>query len=68
MVVDRSKVPKQGNVVLAHIKGEFIARRLVRNGSTWCLVPTNQNYDIHTIHDDHDAVVWGVVTHCVHSV
>lgn len=62
-VVDRSKSPKIGDVVLAVIDGEFTIKTLARNKSgAPRLMPANKEYKPIEISEDSQFEVWGVVT------
>lgn len=67
LVVDRSKNPKSGDVVLACIYGEFTTKRLIQQGDHWYLKPENPKYDWLEIDPTVDFFVWGVVTYVVHQ-
>lgn len=62
-VVDRSKSPKIGDVVLAVIDGEFTIKTLARNKSgAPRLMPANKEYKPIEISEESQFEVWGVVT------
>ncbi len=62
LVVDRSIEPRAGKIVIAVVEGEFTVKRLVRRGSKTLLVPENEAYSPIEITDEHDLMIWGVVT------
>ena len=68
LVVDRSKAPRHGSIVLVHYQGDFLVRRLVKRGDGWYIETASVEYELQKISDISDTVVWGVVTHSVHSV
>lgn len=68
LVIDRSRTPDHGSIVLATIDGEFFVRRLIRKASGWYLESANKDYEIRKVTRSFEAVIWGVVTHSVHSV
>lgn len=68
LVVDRSQTPRPGNVIIAHVDGEFTVKRLRRTGERMELVPENPDYAPIVLTPEMDFQVWGVVRHVVHKV
>lgn len=71
-VVDRSVEPDDGDVVVAALNGELVAKVLRvrgRNGSrrVW-LVAANEAYPPIEVLEGHDLVIWGVVTNVIHRL
>jgi DNA polymerase V len=66
LVVDRSLVPKHGDIVIAGFHGELTVKRLELTPVVR-LVPMNKHYPIITIPDDTDLDIHGVVLHSLHS-
>lgn len=68
LVVDRSKEPQSGKVVVAIIDGELTVKRLlIKNGRT-LLAAENAGYPDFDITGREDASIWGVVTYVVHKL
>ena len=67
LVVDRSKDPASGRIVIAAINGELTVKRLLKNRGKTFLVPENKNYKPLEITEHTDHHIWGVVTHVIHS-
>jgi DNA polymerase V len=61
-VVDRSKAPRSGCIVLALIEGEFTLKRYRRRGGRVVLQAENPRYLDIVVADDANFEVWGVVT------
>ena len=65
-VVDKSKSPKHGDIVLAILNNEFTIKQLSIKGKgkdqTLELMPANSEYEPIQITQDDDFNVWGVVT------
>jgi DNA polymerase V len=61
LLIDRSLTPKNGDIVLAVINGEFTVKYLRKNEHTCRLVPANRKYKEIEITSDMDFTVWGVV-------
>lgn len=62
LVVDRSRDPKVGDIVLAALDGEFTVKTLGRSKTGPRLTPANKNYPVIDIKDGQSFEVWGVIT------
>ena len=67
MVVDRALTPKNNDIVLAVVNGEFTVKRIKKNDEERYLMPANENYRPMKIREDMDFQVWGVVTFIIHK-
>ncbi len=62
-VVDRSKTPNIGDIVLAVINGEFTIKTLAKNKSgAPILLPANKDFNPIEITEEMQFEIWGVVT------
>ena len=62
LVVDRSLDPKNNDIVIAELDGEFTVKRFVRkDDKTIVLEPANLNYQPIIVTPEHELVIWGVV-------
>jgi DNA polymerase V len=68
LVVDRSKDPVPGHIVICALNGELTVKRLAKDGERWQLKAENPAYPDMVIHDDLELVIWGVVTHVIHPL
>ena len=68
VVVDKSLEPKNGDIVVAAVDGDFTIKHLKREGNqkAW-LVAANPNYQPIALHEAADAAIWGVVTYIIHQ-
>jgi len=67
LVVDRSRTPTPGHVVIAAVDGELTIKRLQQGKQGLQLAPENDDYPVLDIGEDSDARVWGVVTWTIHA-
>jgi DNA polymerase V len=70
LVVDKSKKPKNGDVVIAVYNNEFTIKELVidKNSKIIRLEPANPKHNAITPKDEDELQIWGVVTFVVHSL
>lgn len=67
LVVDRSLEPKNRDVVIACLDGEMTVKRFVIREKRIFLVAENSHYCEIEITGEAELLIWGVVTHCIHS-
>ena len=68
VVIDKSLEPKDGNIAVCFIDGEFTLKRiLLDNGRLW-LQPANPKFKAIEITEENHFLVWGVVTHVVKNL
>lgn len=65
LIIDRSKTPANGSIVVCLIDGEFTVKRLQKNGNHFFLMPENDKYQPIKIKPENDVTVWGVVTYTI---
>ena len=68
LVVDRSLNPKNQNVVVAIVNGDFTVKKLYASDGNVSLIPENPKYKPIEITDGTDLRVWGVVTYVIHKL
>jgi DNA polymerase V len=61
LIIDRSIKPRNGDIVLAVINGEFTVKYLRKNEYKCWLVPANKKYKEIEVTAEMDMRVWGVV-------
>ena len=67
MVVDRALNPKNNDIVLAVVNGEFTVKRIKKSENELYLMPANDNYRPIRITEEMNFQVWGVVTFIIHK-
>lgn len=65
LIIDRSKNPVNGSVVVCLIDGEFTVKRLEKKGDKHFLMPENAKYKPIEIKPENDVTIWGVVTYTI---
>lgn len=68
VLVDRSVTPRDGDVVIAVMDGEFTIKRLHLQAGRVVLRPENPDYSDIVVPSLSELIVWGVVTYCIHHV
>ena len=62
MIVDKALEPKNNDIVLAILNGEFTVKHIRKSDGELYLMPANNNYQPLKITSEVDFKVWGVVT------
>ena len=65
LIIDKSKTPANGSIVVCLIDGEFTVKRLQKKGNQFYLMPENDNYQPIKIKPENDVTIWGVVTYTI---
>ncbi len=68
IVVDRSLEARPGDVVIAYLDGALTVKRLGRLLGRPALLPASDAFPPILMTPEMELVVWGVVTHVVHSL
>ena len=65
IVVDRALEPRDGDIVVACINGEFTLKYIdlsKKDKGIVCLIPDNDRYEPIYMHEGDELIVWGVVS------
>jgi DNA polymerase V len=62
LVIDRSRVPQVGDIVLAMLDGEFTVKTLGKGKEGIRLIPANKLYSVIEVKREQSFELWGVVT------
>jgi len=65
LVIDKAIDPREGDIVVAYIDGEFTLKKvkLEPDGSCLWLIPANDEYPPIKVTDENDFIIWGVLTY-----
>ena len=67
LIVDRSVTPKDKQIVVAMLDGEFTVKRLRRKKGHVFLASENDSFAPIEITAEQELVIWGVVTFVIHQ-
>ena len=65
LIIDKSKTPVNGSIVVCLIDGEFTVKRLQKKDNQFYLMPENDKYQPIRIKPENDVTIWGVVTYTI---
>ena len=68
LIVDKSMEPRNGNIAVCFIDGDFTVKRIKIEKDCIFLVPANSDFNPIKVTADNDFVIWGVVTNVIKSV
>ncbi len=65
IVIDRSLEPREGDLAVCCIDGEFTLKRLHFEKDRAWLIPSNETFDPIMVTPDDRFIIWGVVTYTI---
>ena len=68
LVIDRALDPRDGDIVIAHVNGEFTVKYLdisKRANGIVRLIPGNPRYEAIVMHEGDQLLIWGVVCNII---
>lgn len=65
LIIDRHITPKNGDIVVVVLNGEYIVRYLIKNEHKCFLYPANKKYKVIEVTSEMNMQIWGVVTFIV---
>ena len=68
LIVDRSLEPVHGKVAIIEVDGQLTVKRLYKLNGRTLLQSENESYPPIELKEGNEVVVWGVVTHVLHSL
>lgn len=67
LVIDKSLEPKNGDIAVCFLDGEFTVKRISLIDDALFLLPANRQYRPIRISEESDFQVWGIVTYVIHK-
>lgn len=67
LVIDKSLEPRNGDMAVCFIDGEFTIKYIKIEKDIIWLQPANDNYKPIKVTIDNDFVIWGIVTYCIQN-
>lgn len=65
LIIDKSLRPKDQNIAVCFLDGEFTVKRIIIEKEIIWLVAENEKYKPIKVTRENDFVIWGIVTHCI---
>jgi DNA polymerase V len=66
LVIDKALDPREGDIAVCFIDGEFTVKRISREPGGLSLMPANEGFRPIRITEENNFIVWGVVTYVIH--
>ncbi|MCE1274298.1 MAG: translesion error-prone DNA polymerase V autoproteolytic subunit [Chlorobiaceae bacterium] len=67
LVIDKSLDPKDGDIAVCFLDGEFTVKRISKQEDGLFLMPANDEFQPIRISEESDFQVWGIVTYIIHK-
>ncbi|NTV01174.1 MAG: translesion error-prone DNA polymerase V autoproteolytic subunit [Chlorobiaceae bacterium] len=67
LVIDKSLEPKDGDVAVCFLDGEFTVKRISKQDDGLFLIPANEEFRPIRISGESEFRVWGIVTYVIHK-
>jgi DNA polymerase V len=67
LVIDKSLDPKNGDIAVCFLDGEFTVKRIAQIDDVLYLMPANEQYQPIRISEESDFQVWGIVAFVIHK-
>ncbi len=68
LVIDRSLEPRNNEVSVCFIDGEFTVKRILKKEGKLYLKPENKNYNEILVNEENKLIIWGVVTYVIKKI
>lgn len=65
LVIDKSIEPTNGKIAVCYIDGEFTLKRIKLTKEGLWLIPENDQYEPIEVKEEHNLVIWGIVTYVI---
>ena len=67
LIIDRSIVPQNNNIVIASIFGDLTVKKLKKKENAFFLLSANDSYPNIEVKEEMECFIWGVVTFIIHA-
>ena len=67
LVIDKSLVPKDGDIAICFLDVEFTVKRIARQEDGLYLMPANERFRPIRISGESEFQIWGIVTYVIHK-
>ena len=67
LIIDKALEPKDGDIAVCFIDGEFTLKRLALKEDGIYLMPANAEFKPIRITEENDFLVWGIVAYVIHK-
>lgn len=65
LIIDKSLEPKDGDMAVCFVDGEFTIKYIRIEAKVIWLVPANEKYKPIRVTEDNDFLIWGIVTYSI---
>ena len=65
LVIDKSIAPKDDQVAVCYLDGEFTLKKIKLEKDICWLIPANEEYQPIQVTIQNDFLIWGIVTHVI---
>lgn len=67
LVIDKSLDPKDGDIAVCFLNGEFTVKRISLVDGDLLLLPANERFKPIRITEESEFQIWGIVTYVIHK-
>ena len=67
LIVDRALEPKNKDIVISILDGDFVVKRIIKKGGKLFLQAENPEFKTIEIKEDNEFLIWGVVSYVIHK-
>ena len=66
LVIDKAVIPKDGDIAVCFLNGEFTVKRISKREEGLYLMPANEEFEPIRVTEESEFLVWGIVTFVIH--
>ncbi len=67
LVIDKALDPKEGDIAVCFLDGEFTVKRIALNSDGIYLMPANSEFKPIRISEENEFQIWGIVAYVIHK-